>query len=1737
MPQIINTNISSLTAQRNLNKSQGDQATALQRLSSGLRINSAKDDAAGLAISTRFSSQTRGLSVAIRNAGDGISLAQTAEGALGSMTDSLQRIRELALQSANGTNSATDRDALNAEAQQLIAEITRTGESTNFNGRTLLDGSFDSQFQIGANAGETIGVSVNKMTSDTLGASETAGVSAIGTSSGLSNGDLTINGVNITPSLAADDTSSTASSNASSSAIAKAAAINRHADETGVTATASETVAAGSAMTAAATSGSITLNGVDINVATGGASASDDRNSIISAINSKSDQTGVVAEDGGDSSGVVLKAADGRNIEVGYTGTLTDAATGLSTSDGAGATTVSQGGFTLSSSETVTISGGDGTGNGDLGNAGLRSGDYQSGVASVNNTSRTQDAGVFAPTAGTFTTGDFTIAANTAVNATNNSFDITVDGTTTILTLDSSFIPTAGGAVAGQYDNITDLQEFVEDAISDAGIASSVSVAVDGNGLKFTSATQGNDSNVTVSQGASGTIAIPDGSVSVGGADNDIVEIETLDFNFDGTNAMVVGAVEGNQIQIDIDGTDTVLTLAAGSYTELGGGGAGDVVKAFNDAITSAGISNQVEARASADGKSLELVSKVGGENITLESTGIGAAGALETTTGTTLVGMAAHDFSDVVSQIDPGGATSLTAINNDFTDTAGTEVYETANFDMTTISAYDFDAAHIVGTVDTLAGASAFSGDEGSFSLTFDVDGAGGPTGSVTANILLSTDRADTTAIAADINAQINGQIGVSGVEAYVDTNVATGEERIGFRTTSPDGAGEISITNLDTVATGDGAANLLGLSNTAAVTEGADNLVFDLTVDAVTQTVTVAGSITNTADFLGAVNSAITTAFGSAVAVASVVDGGGGGVANDLVFTSVGTGATSDVSTAAGGNLATASNTFGLAASENNDAAGAGNSATFDVVDGATTTSITIGSNMTNSTLLLNEINSQLGTAGSGVLASLDGDGSLVFTSDTADTLTVNNLGGTAAAQLGLAASTANTGTQNRVDFAVDVDLDDTNGPQSYVFSVDGNVTDENDMLTQLQASIDASGVGAGNVTASLVNGLVSFQVTNAGADSDTTLNITGVTGGDLADLGTPVAPAGAASVGTDGADILVSDVHESVEHLSNGNAVITDVGSFGTGGFLDKFADGTADTISITVGANPAQDFKLDVNVAGYTAGGGATPPADADDLTDLINLNLSASLAGSNLVAENVGGQVVLSSSVGDTVVIGAGADGATALGLPSVASSVSTTEGTGVPTAGTATTAAFSVDISGNFVDAGGAADPLTVGAGNNTFTIVDGTTATGAASAGDAVTVTIADGSYTNMTQFAAAVSAALTGNTDTAATVAVNSAGDALEFSTSATGAGESVTLADASFAILGGAVDGSIGNAANLVVDSLDDGDLVINGSSIGASLATDDTASDTTAFSSDASASGISIASAINRNSDSTGVTATVNENVVTGGDGTATPVAQTGSSGAVTINGVEAAGIVLTGDADTDRTSAVDSINAISGQTGVIAEDNGVSVTLRAEDGRNISVAIDNKEAANTLLGFSSAGFGNAIGLSDTDDGIGEADFSVSGQDYSTVAGTTYSTVKLSSPGEIEIEAGSNGATALEALSFQQGSFGATESGSFISEIDISTLDGANAALTAIDNALQTISSERANLGAIQNRFETTISNLEITSENLTAANSRIKDADFASETAELARTQVLQQAGISILAQANALPQQALSLLQ
>jgi flagellin len=368
MAAFINTNTASLNAQRNLNSSQGALATSLQRLSSGLRINSAKDDAAGLAISERMTSQIRGNDQAARNANDGISLAQTAEGDLGQIGVNLQRIRELAVQASNASNSASDRAALNNEATSLIAEIDRVASNSSFNGNKLLDGSFTSQsFQVGANSTSNDRISISSIASAKAsslgvgsGSSYSTSLAPAGavTATALAAGDLVINGYNVGASAA--DGVSFASSTASG--ISKAAAINAVTGQTGVTATVGATTLAGTTVTGFATAianNDITINGVNIGALAAAASAAERGSQVAAAINAKSSQTGVTAGFNTTTGAVALTAADGRNVTVvaAATAGANDVTTGITAgaAAGAGATANSYSRITLTSSGAAGI--------------------------------------------------------------------------------------------------------------------------------------------------------------------------------------------------------------------------------------------------------------------------------------------------------------------------------------------------------------------------------------------------------------------------------------------------------------------------------------------------------------------------------------------------------------------------------------------------------------------------------------------------------------------------------------------------------------------------------------------------------------------------------------------------------------------------------------------------------------------------------------------------------------------------------------------------------------------------------------------------------------------------------------------------------------------------------------------------------------------------------------------------------------------------------------------------------------------------------------------------------------------------------------------------------------------------------------------------------------------------------------------------------------------------------------
>jgi flagellin len=321
---VLNTNINSLVAQNALTSSGTQLAQALEQLSTGLRINTAADDPAGYAIVNGMTSQINGLNQAVQNANDGVSLSQTANGALTEITNDLQTIRDLAVQSLNATNSASDRASLNDEVQQLVADIDNVAKQTSFNGVNLLDGSFTGQvFQTGANVGDTISIgSIDSMRSANLGQQYTAAANGTGLSSAdsVDLADLTINGTAIGNSTVTAD------------AYTLAAAINS-ADITGVTATAAGntfTGATGYAGTATDT-GTITINGVATGAVTIQGDQNTDLTNVVAAINAISAATGVTATNTG--AAVQLSnansATSGANITVGYTGSLADTDTTL----------------------------------------------------------------------------------------------------------------------------------------------------------------------------------------------------------------------------------------------------------------------------------------------------------------------------------------------------------------------------------------------------------------------------------------------------------------------------------------------------------------------------------------------------------------------------------------------------------------------------------------------------------------------------------------------------------------------------------------------------------------------------------------------------------------------------------------------------------------------------------------------------------------------------------------------------------------------------------------------------------------------------------------------------------------------------------------------------------------------------------------------------------------------------------------------------------------------------------------------------------------------------------------------------------------------------------------------------------------------------------------------------------------------------------------------------------------
>ena len=317
----INTNVMSLNAQRHLGNSQSALAKSMQRLSSGLRINSAKDDSAGLAISDRMTSQIRGLNQASRNANDGISLAQTAEGALQETTNILQRMRELAVQSANDTNSASDRSSLQAEVNQLKQEMTRIAETTSFNGKTLLDGSMTSaQFQVGANAHQTISFGIDSAKAVDLGNHSLSSNNATddfalgGATSGAAAHSINDIAAQTLTVIGMEGSQTASVANGDTAAVI-AEKINDIAADTGVTATASTTAT----LSNLSVDGTVSFDLTGTNATAIAISATvltSDLSTLAAAINDQAGNTGVTATLSADKTSIELNQSSGADIAI-----------------------------------------------------------------------------------------------------------------------------------------------------------------------------------------------------------------------------------------------------------------------------------------------------------------------------------------------------------------------------------------------------------------------------------------------------------------------------------------------------------------------------------------------------------------------------------------------------------------------------------------------------------------------------------------------------------------------------------------------------------------------------------------------------------------------------------------------------------------------------------------------------------------------------------------------------------------------------------------------------------------------------------------------------------------------------------------------------------------------------------------------------------------------------------------------------------------------------------------------------------------------------------------------------------------------------------------------------------------------------------------------------------------------------------------------------------------------------
>jgi flagellin len=587
MAQIINTNIASLNSQRNLNRSQGDLSVALQRLSSGLRLNSAKDDAAGLAISERFTTQIRGLNQATRNANDAISLSQTAEGALGEYGNILQRVRELAIQSANSTNSASDRGALNSEANQLIAELQRVATTTQFNGQNIIDGSFTgAQFQVGANANQTILVNIGNAQTSALGSYQVGNTATAVSGTALSGGDLTINDVDVGVSV-------------SGSAEDIAAAINSVTSQTGVKASASTSTASSVSNSLLRNqtlqSGDLLINGVNIGAVTGSNNVATQGANVATAINNVSTQTGVTAVSDLATGALTLTSTTGKDIEI----TSSNGDAGLNRVENATALEVRDG--TATASTGVTTFAGNVAGVTTLQFAAIATNDvvvhqgityeFAAGTDTATHKYLGAATGTLNTDVGTLRTSINTNASNVTVGGATDTITITSDvatsttshtavdvtGVATALTTDTENVGAAGIAVGDSLTVAGVVYEFTFDGTGNSTGTTGVSLAATDAaiGTNFAAAVNARHTAIATNITAAGTNAVTLTSDLLGSGVSNLAVTESGAGVAGVSTAAATAGTDGAAVTFNVHGTleldsSTQFTIAGADTAKAG---------------------------------------------------------------------------------------------------------------------------------------------------------------------------------------------------------------------------------------------------------------------------------------------------------------------------------------------------------------------------------------------------------------------------------------------------------------------------------------------------------------------------------------------------------------------------------------------------------------------------------------------------------------------------------------------------------------------------------------------------------------------------------------------------------------------------------------------------------------------------------------------------------------------------------------------------------------------------------------------------------------------------------------------------------------------------------------------------------------------------------------------------------------------------------------------------------------